>query len=262
MTGGESKVSTAGTDTLLLDFMRVILAQHELHKSEEIGAQTNNVWLHLDRTASLFTALGLAPQSTEVQWMLIFKLYREMCSDVLAVYKDGTPLDQAKIPFGFHIDYKELSEEVMLDLVPYTFQKLFDKLDAQIHNEKQEAILYDCRLWQEDNKLMLAIDGDSFQVARLHDDSTIGTILTKLVTMPSGRPLHAIDIKPLDDTFDFNQLFSKNQYKWLRAMLTTLTKKSVTMQNPSKLSQHDMMALLSEINEKYRKPIMQHLSLS
>jgi hypothetical protein len=262
MTGGESQVSTAGTDTLLLDFMRVILAQHDLHKSNEIGVQTNYIWLHLDRTAPLFSALGLTPQSTEVQWMLIFKLYRELCTEVSATFRDGTPLDQAKIPFGYHIDYQNLSDEVMLDIVPYTFRKLFDSLSKQNIQAASADTLYTCRLWQDDNKLMLSFDGDSFQVARLNEDSGIAKMITKLLSLPQGRPLLANDIAPLDDQFDFTQQLSKNRYKWLKAMLSTYGKKSIALQNPSELKREDIISLLSEINEKYRKPIQEHLSIN
>lgn len=262
MSGGESKVSTAGTDTLLLDFMRVILAQHELHQSNDIGVKTSNVWLHLDRTAPLFSGLGLQPQSTELQWMLIFKLYREHCTEVSAKYRNGTPLDQAKIPYGYHIDYSELDNEVMLDIVPYKFRMLYDELNGQSTEAASANAQYTCRLWQDDNKLMLAIDGDSFQVARLNEDSDIAKLITKLLSLPHGRPLLANDIAPLDDQFNFNQQLSKNRYKWLKAMLSTASKKSITLQNPSELKQKDIIDLLSEINENYRKPIQEHLGIN
>lgn len=262
MTGGESKVSVADTDILLLDFMRVVLFQHELHQSNEAGVKTNQVWLHLDQTAPLFTALNLVPQTPEVQWMLIFKLYRELCLEATALYRDGTPLDEAKIPMGFHIDYRTLDDEVMLDIIPYTFRKLYDKLANQNTNDAHASDVYVCRLWQDDNKLMLAINGDSFQVARLNEDSGIAKLLTRLLSLPSGRPLLAIEVAPNDNQFDFNQQLSKNHYKWLKAMLSTHGKKSITLQNPSELRRKDIIYLLSEINENYRKQIQEHFNIA
>ncbi|MDB5163953.1 MAG: hypothetical protein JWS12_571 [Candidatus Saccharibacteria bacterium] len=261
MTGGESKVSPADIDTLLLDFMRVLLAQHSLHESEEIGVKTNQVWLHLDQTAPLFTALGLAPQSSEMQWMLIFKLYRELCIDVSAIYRDGTLLNPAKIPMGFHIDYRELSDEVMLDITPYTFQRLFDKLIMETGHVAPAPTEYVCKLWQRDNKLMLSINNEDFQVAR-PIEGMVPQLLTQLQKMPSGQPLNAIDFAPLDDDLDFKQLLTKNHYLWLAPMLPVLNKKHIALQNPSVLNRRQIIELVSKINEHYRGKIAAHLGIT
>lgn len=266
MTGGESAVSTADTDALLLDFMRVIRAQHHLHSSDELGLVSNKVWLNVGASAPLFESLGLKPQPPEVQWMLIVKLFRELYIDEIAgMYKDGTPLNQDKLMHDYSIEYSTLDDEVMIDVLSLPFKTVDERLKASsdIATPPPDR-RYSVRLWVDDNKLMLHINDVGFEVGRLNDDndSMIGKLITKLLSLPQGRILNAIEFAPNRGKLNFKQEIKKNRYGWMMPMFSVAEPRRIALKNPSEFSQDDMRELVTQINAKYRKQIQEHLGFT
>jgi hypothetical protein len=246
-------------DELLLDFMRVIRAQHQLQASDELQFSSTKIWLHLDQTAPLFVGLGLEPQSKQLQWMLILKLYREFCLDGVESMYQGMLLKESKLFMGYHINYNELDDEVMLDILPGTFKSLYERLERTKLNK---PINYLCRLWQNDNQLLLTINDQNFRVARLNDGSRMAKLIHELQHRPANVPLTAVEFQPLDTGFSFKQELTKNNYGWLEPMLSIFTPKSIALQNPADLTQYQLRLLVSRLNEKYREPILQHLAIT
>jgi hypothetical protein len=262
MTGGESTVSKADLDKLMLDFIRVIRMQWHVNSSEETFMTGNKVWLNLGRTAPLFIALGLKPQQPEVQWMLISKLYKELCLDeVLGMYKNGTPLDQNKLMNDLWIDYSELDDEVMVSILLLPFNEIESRIsEADIKPQGGQSVSkYVVRLWPDDNKLMMYINNDGFEVGRLGDDKLITQIMTRLVQLPAGRQLTGNDVAPNRNKLNLKQEIHKNRYGWIFEMLTTSEPRRLAISNPSEFNEDQMRTVLTQINAKYRKPIQQHL---
>lgn len=261
MKGGESEVGTADLSSLLLDFMRVILAQHELFYSEPLDKGNASVRLNLRHVAELYSGLGLKRQLTTVLWILIIKLYRLKClQEANFHYNGGKGMDVEGF-FNYHFDYKLMDDEVELVLVPDKFLKTLHELGASRTPYSAKPASYTCRLFRRDNRVMIALNDSPFQVAKVNSGSLIEDLLLSLERLPSSEVLSAIDFKPNRTDINFPRILDKYGYRWLKPMLTVCQPKAIAMQNPIDLDVPTVLSMLPEIAEIYRQPLAAYLGI-
>jgi hypothetical protein len=262
MTGGESKVGNADLNSLLLDFMRVISAQHELFYSEPLGISNASVRMNLRHVAELYGGLGLKQQPTSVLWILIVKLYRLQClQEANFYYNGGKDMDVERF-FNYHFDYKLMDDEVELVLVPDRFKATLHELEgSRTAPYSAKPASYTCRLFRRDNRVMLALNDIPFQVAKVNSGSIIEDLLRDLERLPSSEVLSAINFKPSRSDISFPRILDKYGYRWLMPMLTVCQPKAIAIQNPIDLDVPTVLAMLPEIAEIYRQPLAAYLGV-
>lgn len=262
MTGGDSIASSTGIDALLLDFMRVVSSQHRLFYSTGMDSSNASVRMDLRHTANLFHSLGLTKQSTGTQWMLIIKLYRLQCLKEINFHYNGGGDWDAEGFFNFQFDYGVMDNEVELVLVPDNFEKTLKRLEQSLAvSVKNPTAKFTCKMYIRDNRVFLAIDDVSFQVAKPSSGSMIERLLLDLQRRPSLDILSAIDFQPNDSKFSFVRLIDKYKYRWLIPLLPVYEAKVISIQNPTELDLNQLLSMLPEIAEIYRQPLAHYLGI-
>lgn len=263
MTGGESEAGSAGINALLLDFMRVIEAQHQLFYGSALDTGNAIVRIDLRHTSRLFDSLGLRTQSVNTQWMMIIKLYRLQCLKAINNFHyNGSGEWDAEGFLNYQFDYNLMDTDIELVLLPERFNgTIKDLTNAQPSLDIKPPATYSCKLHLRDNRVYLVINDHSFQVARPNSGSMIDDLLRQLEKLPSLEPLTAVDFRPGRDDIEFDRMLDKYKCRWLLPMLPVCESKVISIQNPAELELNQLLEILPNIAENYRQPIAQYLGI-
>jgi hypothetical protein len=218
--------------------------------------------LNLLHTANLFESLGIHQQSAGTQWMLIIKLYRLQCLKEINFYYNGGSRMDLELFLNYHFDYQKMDNEVELVLAPQAFQLVLQRLERSLSNtQTKPPATYRCQLFTRDNRVMIALNDDKFQVARVNSGSMIERLLLKLERLPSSETLTSVEFQPNRNDFSFTRLIDKYDYKWLKTMLPVCEPAVISIQNPAELDMNQLLTMLPEIAENYRQPIARYLGI-
>lgn len=262
MTGGESSVGNSDIDSLVLDFMRALAAQHSLFYGGSLNESNSSLRLNLQYVSELYGGLGLKKQSTGLLWMLIMKLARMGClREINCYYNGGKNIDIERF-MNFHFDYKLMDNDVELVLAPLNFNAALQSLEAKHATPRLiKPTQYTCRLFLRDNRVMLAINDLPYQVARVNAGSAVEKLLLKLERRPSSETLTALEFEPNRKDVNFSRMLDKYDYRWLKPMLPICESKVISIQNPIDLDISTLLTMLPDIAENYRHPIAAYLGV-